>query len=230
MRRRRIKDVPKQDRPREKLLSRGVDALSNVELLALLLNKGSRKKDVLALAEDILKVLEKDPENVKVEDLTKIEGVGVVRAVQVVAALALSRRLLVREGTRITSAQQIFHMNMDIARKKQECVALITVDGAGAFIRRRILASGTADGVLVHPREVFFGAIQDGASGFFVVHNHPSGDLTPSQEDIALTRRLEEASRIMGIAFLDHIIVSRRGFFSFREKGLMDGNPCGKNG
>ena len=227
---RRIKEIPKEDRPREKFLKRGPSALSNVELMALILNKGSKKKDVLALSKEVLEVIEKDPENVKIEELTKIEGIGKVKAIQIVACLTLAKRLLIKEGTPITKTSQLFHMNMDLAHERQECVALITVDGAGKFIKRRILSRGTANRALIHPREVFYHAIGDGAAAIFIVHNHPSGDLTPSQEDIDFTKRLLEASRIMGIPLLDHVIISKKGFFSFKEKGLMDVGSHSENG
>ncbi len=226
---RRIKDIPKQERPREKLLRLGANALSNQELVALILSKGSKKKDVLSLAKDVLKVIEKDPENVKVEDLKAIEGVGTVKAIQIVASLILAKRLLIKEGIRILNAQQLFHLNLDLTQKRQESLALVTVDGAGKFLKRRIITSGTINRTIVHPREIFYHAIEDGAYGIFLVHNHPSGETTPSQEDLAITEKITKAGEILGIPLLDHVIVTRRGFFSFREQGLLNAHLGGKN-
>lgn len=225
----RIKDIPKQERPREKLLRLGASALSNQELVALILSKGSKKKDVLSLAKDVLKVIEKDPENVKVEDLKGIEGVGTVKAIQIVASLILAKRLLIKEGIKILNAQQLFHLNLDLTQKRQESLALVTVDGAGKFLKRRIITSGTVNRTIIHPREIFYHAIEDGAYGIFLVHNHPSGETTPSQEDIAITEKIAKAGEILGIPLLDHVIVSKKGFFSFREQGLLNAHLGGKN-
>ncbi len=226
--RRRIKEIPKQDRPRERFLRHGPSALSNEELLALIINKGTKKRDVLSLAREVLKVLEKDPERVDFEQLKSIEGIGTVKAVQILASLSLAKRLLVKDGIRIMNAQQLYHLNADLAHRRQECLALITVDGAGRYIKRRIITTGTVNRTLIHPREVFYHAIEDGAYGIFVVHNHPSGDTTPSQEDIAITEKLSKAGEILGIPLLDHVIVSRKGFFSFREQKILNGHLGGK--
>ncbi len=223
--RRRIKDIPKEDRPRERFLKWGPSALTNQELLALILGKGTKEKDVLQLARDVLKKIEKNPQNISYQELTSIKGVGTAKAIQILASFELAKRLLVKDGLKITNAQQLFQLNMDIATSRQEQLVLVTVDGAGHFIRRRILTQGTINRTLIHPREIFYHAIQDGAYGIFLIHNHPSGELTPSQEDIKTNRQVAEAGKILGIPLLDHLIVSRKGYFSFKEQGLIDGNP-----
>ena len=229
-RKKRLRDIPPEDRPREKFLRLGPSALNNEELLALVINKGSKKKDVLSLAREVLKLIEKDPEGVSVKDLKGIEGIGTVKAVQILAALFLARRLMIKDGIKILKASQLYHLNADLIHERQECLALITVDGSGRYIKRRILTRGTANRTLIHPREVFYHAIKDGAYGVFLVHNHPSGDTTPSQEDIAITDAIKRAGQVLGIPLLDHIIIGKRGFFSFKEQGLLDGNPDSKTG
>ncbi|BAT70964.1 DNA repair protein RadC [Thermosulfidibacter takaii ABI70S6] len=220
----RIKDIPKEDRPRERFIKLGPSALSNAELLAVILGKGSKEKDVLQLASEVLNILEKDPEKATLDTLTNIKGIGQAKAIQIKAAFELAKRLLIKDGLRITSARQLFQLNMDITGMRQECLALITVDGSGKFIKRRILTKGSLNKTIIHPREIFFYAIEDGAYGIFLIHNHPSGELTPSQEDIKITQRVAEAGKILGIYLLDHLIVSRKGFFSFKEQGLLNGH------
>lgn len=152
----RIKDIPKEDRPRERFIKLGPSALSNAELLAVILGKGSKEKDVLQLASEVLNILEKDPEKATLDTLTNIKGIGQAKAIQIKAAFELAKRLLIKDGLRITSARQLFQLNMDITGMRQECLALITVDGSGKFIKRRILTKGSLNKTIIHPREIFF--------------------------------------------------------------------------
>ena len=216
-----ITELYKQDRPREKLLAKGTSALKSYELLAILLGSGTQGKDVIKLSKEIIKILEDDFETLSLNQLLDIHGLGQAKAMQILSAIELSRRYLIKQNIKITSADDVYRELQEYSRKKQEYFLCITLDGASHIIQKRIISIGTLNQSLVHPREVFADAIADRAAGIIIAHNHPSGQLLPSIEDKRVTKRLKEVGAIMGIELLDHVILSGEGYFSFRDEGLL---------
>lgn len=216
-----IKEIPSFDRPREKLAAKGAKALSDVELLATLLGSGVKGKNVFQISHAILRELGNHKETIDVKTLISIEGVGFAKACQIVAAFEFARRRLLKESTFVRKAEDILPLISHIADKKQEYFLCISLSGANEVIGNRIVTVGLLNTNQVHPREVFADAISDRAASIILAHNHPSGILTPSADDVATTRQLVDAGNIIGISVLDHIIVTKNGYLSFKEKGLM---------
>ncbi|WP_456485546.1 RadC family protein [Hydrogenimonas sp.] len=215
----RIDQLYEKDRPREKLKSKGPAALKNHELIAVLLGSGTKEWDVIKLSKSVEKVLQSDFENLALEKLTSIHGLGPAKAMQILAAIELSRRYLIRQNIKIACAEDVWHHLRSYTDKKQEYFLTITLDGAGHIIETRVVTIGTLNQTLVHPREIFAGAVTDRAAGIIIAHNHPSGQCFPSAEDRRITRRIKEASQIMGIELVDHVIVAKEGWYSFAEEG-----------
>ncbi len=209
------------DKPREKLAARGPQALKNDELLAVLLGSGIPGKDVRKLAREIAALMEKDFEGLDLERLTRIHGLGTAKASQILAAVELSRRFLIKNRRRILSAADVYEELRPYAGRAQEHFLSITLDGASRVIETRIVSIGTLTQSLVHPREVYADAIADRAAGIVVAHNHPSGTLEPSRADRTVTDRLREVGDLVGIELLDHVILSPEGYFSFSDEGLL---------
>ncbi len=216
-----LKDIPPFDRPREKMQSKGVQALSNLELLAAILGTGSRGKDVFKVAAELLKVVTERFEILTVDSMKQVAGIGTARACQVLAALEFSRRF-VGQGVSIGTAKEVYHIVSEVAHQKQEYFLTLTVDGDQKLIQKRTIFAGTLNQSLIHPREVFADAITDRAAGIILVHNHPSGDNSPSPEDLEITRRLQKIGKIMGIEIVDHVIVSRNGYYGFQKAGHLE--------
>jgi DNA repair protein RadC len=218
-RRHRIQDLPDADRPREKLLRRGVASLSDVELLAALLGSGTRRTSVLDLASRILRTLDGRIDSDNLEELQSIAGVGKAKACQIEAALELARRHIAKGRHVIREAADAIPYLQSIRGKKQEHFVCVSLNGANEVIESRIVTVGLLDTNQVHPREVFSDPIADRAAAVLVAHNHPSGTLEPSAEDLALTRRIVKAGELLGIRVLDHLIVTESGFVSLKEAG-----------
>lgn len=216
-----MKELYKEDKPREKLAAKGVKALSNEELVMILLGAGVQGKDVRKLAREIIGLMNQDFERLSLERLCRVHGLGLAKASQLLASLELSKRYHIRTHKRITSAQEVYHELKAFTTKKQEYFLTITLDGASHIINTRTVFIGTLNQSLVHPREVFADAIADRAAGVIIAHNHPSGVLEASEADKQVTYRLKEVSDVVGIALLDHVIVSKHGFYSFSEDGLL---------
>jgi DNA repair protein RadC len=217
----KLADIPDIDKPREKLAQRGVKALSSHELLMVLLGSGLPGRDVSALAADILKVIEKEKENITLEKLTKVQGIGKAKAGQILSAFELAKRFLIKEEKKILNTEDVLSLVQDIRDKKQEHFITITLTGASAIIEKREVFKGTVNFSIVHPREIFVDAISDRAAGIIFVHNHPADDAKPSAEDIKLTKQLCDAAKILGIQVIDHIIVTKDHHFSFQSEGLL---------
>jgi DNA repair protein RadC len=217
--RHRIQDLPDADRPREKLLRRGVASLSDVELLAALLGSGTRRTSVLDLASRILRTLDGRIDSDNLEELQSIAGVGKAKACQIEAALELARRHIAKGRHVIREAADAIPYLQSIRGKKQEHFVCVSLNGANEVIESRIVTVGLLDTNQVHPREVFSDPIADRAAAVLVAHNHPSGTLEPSAEDLALTRRIVKAGELLGIRVLDHLIVTESGFVSLKEAG-----------
>jgi len=218
----KIKELPDFDRPREKLEKLGPKALSNIELIAVLLGRGTRVKDVYQLSKEVLECVENDFEKLNFTTLMRINGLGKTHACQILAAFELSQRYLFQDGIKIQNASDVYKLVSDLKEKKQEYFVTITLDGAARLIQKRVVFIGTLNQSLVHPREVFADAIADRAAGVICVHNHPSGNIQPSREDIAVTKKLVEAGKIIGIRIMDHVIIGKTTYFSFQAGGLLN--------
>jgi len=216
-----ISELYIEDKPREKLMRKGPNALKDFELMAILLGSGTRGKDVLKLSKEIIALFERDFESVNFKVLSNIHGIGKAKAAQILAAVELSKRYLIKQNKKITSAEDVYHELKEYTDKKQEYFLALTLDGASHLIEKRIISIGTLNQSLVHPREVFADAISDRAAGIIIAHNHPSGQLEASHEDKMVTKRLKEVGKIMGIELLDHVILTKEGYLSLREEGLL---------
>lgn len=215
----RIQDLDKGERPREKLIQKGPQALSDAELLAIVLGSGSRQCDVMAMAGRMLPVIDRNGDNTSVEDLMTIQGVGEAKATLVLAALEFARRRIRPHGTKIAQPPDVFPLIRHLADRRQEHFIAISLNGAHEVIAVRTVSVGLVNRALVHPREVFADPITDRASAVIVAHNHPSGNLTPSQDDLAITRQLKAAGETLGIQLLDHIIFNQDNHYSLMESG-----------
>ncbi|RLA69549.1 MAG: hypothetical protein DRG24_08260 [Epsilonproteobacteria bacterium] len=216
-----ISELYKDDKPREKLMRKGPNALKDFELMAILLGSGTKGKDVLKLSKEIIALFERDFESIDLKILSGVHGIGEAKASQILAAVELSKRYLIKQNKKITSAESVYELLHEYTAKKQEYFLVLTLNGASHLIEKRIISIGTLNQSLVHPREVFADAISDRAAGIIIAHNHPSGQLEASHEDKMVTKRLKEVGKLMGIELLDHVILTRDGFLSLREEGLL---------
>jgi DNA repair protein RadC len=217
----RIADIPKLDRPREKLIQKGAEGLSDLELLAILLGSGTKGHDVMTIAGRILKTLDGDKGSVSIDELRRIEGVGIAKATLIAAALEFARRRIRPEGLKISFPSDVLPLIRHFADRKQEHFICISINGANEVIANRVITVGLVNRTQVHPREVFADPITDRASAIIVAHNHPSGGLTPSKEDFEITKQLKAAGETLGIKLLDHIIFNHKEYYSFLEHGEM---------
>lgn len=213
----RVKDIPKEDRPREKLTKQGPASLSEVELITILMGSGTEKRDVFTIAEKVLEAVDRNGGNPSIKDLCEIEGVGPAKATLISAVLEFGRRRIKPDGLKITFAADVLPLIMNYADRKQEHLLSITLNGANEVIAVRVVSIGLVNRSQVHPREVFADAITDRAAAIIIAHNHPSGPLIPSKEDIAVTQRLSAAGNILGIKLVDHIIFNKKTFYSLLE-------------
>jgi DNA repair protein RadC len=217
----KIKELYEKDKPREKLALKGAQSLKNEELMAVLLGSGVRGKDVRKLSREIVSLLDSEFDSLSLDKLLKIHGLGKAKASQILAAIELSRRYLIKNNKKISSAKDVFDELIEYTTKNQEHFILLTLDGAGHLINKRVVFKGTLNQSLVHPREVFADAIADRSAAIIIAHNHPSGSLEPSVEDIEITKRLSKVADIIGIDLIEHIIISKNGYFSFVEEGIL---------
>ncbi len=216
-----LRDLHKDDKPREKIVAKGVEALKNEELMALLLGRGIQGKDVRKLSKEIITMMDKGIEELTLKGLCDIHGLGIAKASQILASIELSKRYLIKSNKRITDAKDVYDELKAFSTKSQEHFLTITLDGASHIINTRTVFIGTLNQSLVHPREVFADAIADRAAGIIIAHNHPSGTLEASRADVQITQRLKEVSKLVGIELLDHVILSKYGYCSFSDEGLL---------
>ena len=216
-----IKELPEHTRPREKLREKGPAALTDEELVAVILGMGTAAVDVRTIARYVAVLIREHREAITLEQLVSVPGMGLAKSGQILSSFELARRYLLAESTKIQCAGDVLPLLSDIRNKSQEHFVSVTVNGANEVIQKRIVTVGLLDRSLVHPRDVFADVISDRAAAVIFAHNHPSGDLQPSDEDIKTQTRLVEAAKILGIRVLDHLIVSRKGYFSFEESGLI---------
>ena len=216
-----IDQIPEDDRPREKLLRKGARALSDQELLAILLGMGSPGMDVMTLAGKLAHLIDEKGLEVKADDLKRFAGVGDAKATLILAAIEFARRRIKPEGARIETPADLLPHVRHFADRKQEHFLCATINGANEILNIRVVSIGLVDRTPVHPREVYADAVSDRASAVIVAHNHPSGGLEPSQSDIGITDQLKSAGAILGIDLHDHIIFNRTSYFSFLEEGKL---------
>ncbi len=219
----KIKDLPKIERPREKLEKYGPEKLSNSELLAILLGTGTKGVNVVELANKILKKFNGDKiSKANVGELKNTFGLGTAKACEIVACFELGKRLLNgKKAVLLLSPQDVWNELKDIRDNKKEHFVIFFLDTRNQEIKREIISVGTLNSSLVHPREVFEPAVKHLASHVIIAHNHPSGSSDPSEEDLDITKRLVESGKLLGIEVLDHIVVTPVGYFSFKEKELL---------
>ncbi len=218
-----IQDMPRVERPREKLMRYGPEKLGEEELLAILLRTGIRGKNVLDLAGELLRRFgHGELAKAGFAELRAAPGLGPVRSCEILAAFELGRRYLNGKKAGIyLKPRDIWEELRDVRDQKKEHFVVFYLDTRNQEIKRDIVSIGTLNYNLVHPREVFEPAVKNLAASVIVAHNHPSGCLEPSDEDLSLTKRLSQAGKLLGIELLDHVIVTREGFMSFKQKGLL---------
>jgi len=218
----KIKDLQKIDLPREKLAKYGSEKLKDYELLAILLGSGIKGLNVLELSKKILELIKKTGvRKITLENLIKIKGLGKAKASQVFAVLELGKRLNTDNKSEILSASDVWNFCADIRVLQKEHFVAFYLDTQNSLIERQTISIGTLNSSLVHPREVFEPALSFHAASVIIAHNHPSGELKPSSEDREVTKRLLEAGKIIGIDIIDHIILGKKGYFSFQQAKLL---------
>lgn len=223
----KISEIQKEERPREKLQSYGADALSESELLAIMISTGTREHSAIALGEKIVSKARsvRGLADITMEDLISIKGIGEAKATKIYAALELSKRISKARASsefKIDSPESIADIYMEELRYlKKEVVKLLLLDTKGKIVGDVYVSTGSLSASIVHPREVFREAIVRSANKIIVIHNHPSGDPDPSEQDVEITKRLQEAGALMGIELLDHIIIGDGEFSSLRRMGYI---------
>ena len=218
----KLQQIPPEERPREKLLEKGARVLMDKELLAILLGKGTQNLDVMTLAEKLIPVIDKKGFRLTAEDLKQFKGIGDAKAAIVLASIEFTRRRIKPEGFKINAPEDILPHIRHYADRKQEHFLCASINGANEVMNIRVVSIGLVNTTQVHPREVFADPLMDRASAVIVAHNHPSGDLTPSKNDISVTKRLISAGNILGIRFLDHVIFNKKAYYSFKEHAVIE--------
>jgi len=217
----KIKDIPKIDRPREKFLQKGADALSKSDLLAILLGSGIKGKNVRELSESIIKKFGKNFLNITVDDLLEISGIGQAKALQITSAISLVKRFYADEKsneTIIKNSQDVLSLTYDLRDKKKEHLVCLYLNARNYLLKKEIVSVGLLDKTLLHPREIFYPATELNAASVILIHNHPSGDSSPSEKDNQIVEKIVQAGEIMGIPVIDFIIISENNHYSFYEK------------
>ena len=221
----KIKDLPKHEQPREKLIEKGVENLRDSELMAVLLRTGIEGKNVLKVSEEILgKFPKKKLLALDFEKLSKIKGIGEGKACLLLAAFELTKRALDVEDNNlptINNAKDAVAQLQELRTAKKEHFIVLYLNARNQLIHKETISIGTLNASLVHPREVFKPAIEYLSASIIIAHNHPSGETEASEDDLKLTKRLVDAGKILGIEVVDHIIVVKDKFMSFKEKNLI---------
>ena len=225
--RKSIKEFDLEDRPREKLISNGADSLSDEELLAIIIGTGTREKNVVELSREILQTFSYESlSDIEVSELTKIKGIKSAKASSIVASLRFGQRIaqktMERKIIKISSSEDIYnYLKNELADKKNEHFYAILLDTKNVIISKEVISIGILDASLVHPREAFKLAVKKSAKSIIFAHNHPSGDYTPSNDDFKTTQRLVQAGEILDIEVLDHIIIGKDGYYSFKKENFL---------
>ena len=225
----KIKSLPPESRPDEKLESYGAASLSDAELLAIIIRTGFRGYNSVRLAEDILKCGKGKGLiglcQIGIEELTKVRGVGKVKAIQLKAVAELTRRISKRtakESLVMDSPETVARYFMeDLRHRDKECFMMLSLDSKGALISESLISIGTVNASLASPREVFVEAVNNRAVSILLVHNHPSGNPKPSKNDLVVTRQMKDAGELLGIKLIDHIIIGDNSYVSLSEEKMM---------
>ncbi len=223
-----IKEWPESDRPREKLSAKGSAFLADSELLAIIIGSGTGKKNALDLARSLLNKFEDlaGIETASVKEICSMRGIGISKATSIKAALELGRRFTLSskavKSSPIRTAEDVFTLYLaSMKNLRKEIFSVMLLNSKNRLMKTITVSEGALTGTVVHPREVFNLAIRESAHSVIFTHNHPSGDPEPSNEDIALTRRLVEAGNVMGIRVIDHLIIGDNGYYSFADNGML---------
>lgn len=225
-----VKDLPRDERPREKLLNKGVESLSNAELLAILLRTGTKEDSVMRVAENLLSAYQANGlasiVNLSPRDFSKIKGIGQVKAITVIAAIELGKRLAMNptnERYKIHSPQDVADYVMARLRyENREYFMGMLLNTKNHVLATPTISIGSLSASIVHPRELFREAIHYAAASIILIHNHPSGDPNPSKEDLFVTEKLVKAGKLMDISVLDHVIIGDNRYISLKETGIID--------
>jgi DNA repair protein RadC len=219
----KMRDLPVQDRPREKIARKGAAALTDTELIEAIIGRGTKDRDVRAISKEIHALLQQQRDAISYGELANLEGIGPTKASQISACFELGKRYCVKGSpdVKVTTPEDVLPLVSSLRDKRQEHFIAISLNGAGVVLGNRTITVGLLNHSLVHPREVFADAITDRAASIICVHNHPSGSLEPSQQDIAITSQLREAGSLLGIQLIDHLIITKNGHLSMRERGLL---------
>ncbi len=222
-----IHDLPREDRPRERLQEVGVDNLSTQELLTLIIERGQKGRNALTIAQNLLAHfgnLTKIKE-ASIEELQEIKGIGFATACKLKAAFKLGEKAQThhkRYGQKIENPEDVYNLlKNNLQDKKKEHFKLLSLTSRSGLIAVDNISSGSLNSNIVHPREVFASAISNRAAQVILAHNHPSGDPEPSEEDLKITKRLVEAGKILGVKVADHVILSEGDYFSFAKNNLL---------
>ncbi len=222
-----IKEIPHQERPRERFMKYETNTIQTHELIAIILRTGSKKESVLDLSKKILYQYNnlKELSNAEIKDLMKIKGIGASKAIELKAAFELGRRAskeTFTEKVKLKSPESIYlYLKDQLEMKTQEHLVALYLNTKGELIKKEILFVGSLNTSVIHPREIFKHAVINSAASIIICHNHPSGDPTPSQNDLDVTNIIHNNSLMMDIVLMDHIIIGRDRYFSFKEKGIM---------
>ncbi len=223
-----MKDLPFLEKPREKGLHHGIRSLSSTELLAIMLRNGVRGNSVLDLSEKILKEAGgiSGISKMSIAELTRFKGIGSAKAMELMAAFELARRVAfehVQSGCQLDQPEKLVEwLQREIGQSMQEQFLVVYLDTQLCFLAYRTLFQGTLDATDVFPREIFKEAILHNSRNIILVHNHPSGSILPSKQDIVLTKRIVYLGKMMEIEIVDHLIIAAKGFFSFSREGILE--------
>lgn len=223
-----IKHWSEDDQPREKLLYKGKNVLSDAELIAILIGSGSRNESAVDLCKRILKQNNNQLHQLQkqtIQQLMQFKGIGEAKAITIISALELGRRRkdsLVEERPKVTGSADIFEViKADLLDMPHEVFWIVLLNRANRVIKKQQISQGGVAGTVADPKIIFKIAVEELASGLILAHNHPSGNLNPSQADIDLTKKLKESGKLLDIQVLDHLIVAGKKYFSFADEGLM---------
>ena len=225
----KIKDIPIEERPRERLIRIGSKSLSNAELLAIILKIGNKKENVLELSKRLIREHNlKRLSRIGVNNLKNVFGIGEAKACQIIACFELGRRTACikdKRGERINFSKDIAKMLIpELYGLKKEYLICVFLDSRRNVLKYETISIGSLNSSIIHPREIFRAAIEESSAAIILVHNHPSGNPNPSNDDIEITKQIIEAGIIIGIDVLDHIIIGNNNYFSLKEKGFLEEN------
>lgn len=222
-----LKDIPDFLKPRERLKSFGVSSLSNEELIAILLRTGIKSTSVKELSLEVLKTIEKisDLNNVSLNQFMSISGIGEAKAMSIIAALELGKRVYLFNDKdkiiKINNSYTVYNLYKYLRMEEQENLIALFLDNKNCLIKSTKVFKGTVNSSIAHPRDIFKLAIRNNASSIIIVHNHPSGDATPSKEDITFTNNIFTSGKIIGIPVIEHVIIGNNNYYSFKENKMV---------